>query len=272
MAAAMLQLSSTGAMLAAMGRAKEITLEAYTLPRPVLDALEAAARRGARVAVELEGKPHDDRADRLRNENARLVTELRASGVEAELAAGIHAKECRVDGSLYLDEKNWRGGDIVLRDDDAADAASIPMNKRDALAQEAQLLDRARSSGAVIVESENFGAANSVYDALKALGLAGAAPRLLVNERVLSGNHRERSILEHLVRDGIRIRVCKDSSKLAVAGDRAWLGSANATITFGKDDMSDWGLCTGSEAIVGAVRSRLESQWAAARDFRARST
>ncbi len=260
----MLHLSSTGAMLAAIGRAGEIALEAYTLPRPVLAVLEEAARRGARVTVELEGSPRDDRAGRLKNQNARLVAELRASGVDAELRAGIHAKECRVDDALYLDEKNWRSGDVVLREDDAARAAAISMKKHEALAQEAQLLDRAGSRDTVIVESESFDAGNEVYHALKALGRAGAAPRLLVTKRVLSGNHREHRILEDLMRDGVRVRVCEDSSKLAVAGDRAWLGSANATVTFARDDMTDWGLCTGSGEIVPAVRARLEAEWASA--------
>jgi hypothetical protein len=265
----MLQLSSTGALLDAIAHAKRISLEAYTLSRPVVKALEAAAGRGALVDVTLEGKPYDDRAGGLKNENARLVKEMRAAHVDATLAERIHAKACRVDDTLYLDEKNWRTDDIVLRDD-AADAGSIAMEKRDALAREAQLLDRAAKDGAVIVESESFGSGNAVYDALKVLGLAGAAPRLLVTKRVLSGNQRERSILEDLARDGVRIRVCDDSSKLAVAGDRAWLGSANATVTFGQD-MTDWGLCTGSVPIVDTVRTHLEAQWAVARGFKVTS-
>jgi phosphatidylserine/phosphatidylglycerophosphate/cardiolipin synthase-like enzyme len=264
----MLQLSSTDALLDAIAGARNVSLQSYTLSRPVVDALEAAARRGAHVAVELDGNPHDDRADRLKSENARLVAEMRGAGVDATSAPEIHAKACRVDGSLFLDEKNWRSGDIVLRDDDAADAASIPTTKHEALAQEARLLDRAAAGDAVIVESESFGAGNAVYNALKALGLAGASPRLLVTKRVLSGNRRERSILEDLVRDGVRVRVCKDSSKLAIAGDQAWLGSANATIAFPAGDMTDWGLCTANSAIVATVRDRLETQWQTAKEFR----
>ena len=70
------------------------------------------------------------------------------------------------------------------------------------------------------------------------------------------------------MRDGVRVRVCKDSEKLAVAGNHAWLGSANATYADGKWAMPDWGLCTDDAEIAGAVRQRLEREWAAARDFK----
>lgn len=63
------------------------------------------------------------------------------------------------------------------------------------------------------------------------------------------------------------MRVCLDSEKLAVAGDRAWLGSANATVAAGKWNAIDWGLRTADGRIASAVRSRLEAEWSAARDF-----
>ena len=40
------------------------------------------------------------------------------------------------------------------------------------------------------------------------------------------------------------MRVCGDSEKLAVAGERVWLGSANATVAFGQSDCIDWGVQT----------------------------
>ena len=263
----MLELSSTSEVIARLGRAKEIAVEAYTLPSLVVNALECAARRGAHVAVELESTPYNDSGGRLAKENAKLTSELRAAGAGATLEHPVHAKEIKLDGTLYLDEKNWRSGDIVVRDD-APHPGTIPMTKHQALEREAQLLAHARRCDGAVVESESFGPGNATYSALKALGGAGAAPRLLVSERVLSGNGRERRILENLVRDGVRVRVCRDSAKLAVAGDRAWLGSANATVTFGDADMPDWGCCTGNAAIVGAVRERLEAEWKTSREFK----
>ena len=72
--------------------------------------------------------------------------------------------------------------------------------------------------------------------------------------------------------DGVRVRVCKDSEKLAVAGSGAWLGSANATAAFGESDMIDWGLCTSDPAIVSAVRARLEAAWDGAAEFKGRKS
>jgi phosphatidylserine/phosphatidylglycerophosphate/cardiolipin synthase-like enzyme len=264
----MLRLSSTGSAIAQIATAKTVSLEAYTLHGPVLRALEDAARRGAHVVVELERTPDDSGNRHLKRENARVAAELRRAHVDVKLDDPIHAKTIFVDGTLYLDEKNWNAGDIVLRDDDAAEAASIPMTKHEALAEESRLLAQTKAGDGAIVESESFGSGNATYSALKALGLAGEAPRLLVSENDLRGSQRERAALEHLVRDGVRVRVCKDSAKLAASGKRAWLGSANATFAGGRWDMTDWGLCTGNADIVNAVRTRLETAWQSAKDFK----
>jgi hypothetical protein len=172
-----------------------------------------------------------------------------------------------VDGTLYLDEKNWHSRDVILREDDAAEAAAIPMDKYDALAVEAGMLALAKSSDGPIVETESFGTGNATYFALEALARRGEAPRLLVSKDDLRGNARERGVLERLAARGVRVRVCEESEKLAVTGNRAWLGSANATFADGKFAMSDWGVCTANAAIVDTVRSRLESEWRTAQDL-----
>jgi hypothetical protein len=269
MAGAMLSLSSTRQAIESIERAKDVSVQAYTLHGPVLRAVKEAASRGANVSVELEAHPFDDRKGSLAKENAHLVRELRAAGVRASLADWIHAKEIEVDGSVYLDEKNWHDGDIVLREDDPAEARSIPMMKDEALAQEAKLLAGARVFDNVIVESESFGAANPAYNALKALGEARAVPRLLVSQNDLRNTRNERSILRDLVAAGVRVRVCRDSAKLAACGDSAWLGSANATYAGKGFDMTDWGVRTGDAAIAKAVRDRLEAVWKSAKPFRA---
>lgn len=264
----MLQLSSTQQLLAALSHAREIDAEAYTLHGPVLHALEGAARRGAHVVVRLEGHPYGDPNGSLARENGRLVAQLRGAGADAQLRHPLHAKAIAVDSLLYLDDRNWSPRDLVLRDDDLADGASIPAIKHEALAAEAELLRGARAADGIVVESESFGCCNAVYSALAELGRAGASPRLLICANELHNNGRERKTLDHLACDGVRIRICKDSDKLAVAGDRAWCGSANATVAFGESDMPDWGVCTREHAIVNAVRERIETQWAKARDFK----
>jgi hypothetical protein len=259
MACAVVELSSMGQVCGALRGARKIDLQAYTVWGPALKAVKAAARRGAQVTVELEGHPFNN--PHLAKENEKVAAQLRAAGAAVTLGHPLHAKALTVDGTLYLDEKNWRPGDLVLRVDDPAEAAEIPMIKHEALACEGQLIDGASSADRVIVESESFGCCNKVYSELRQVALAGAAPRLLVSSRELSGNARERELLEALVRDGVSVRVCDDSEKLAVAGDVAWLGSANATIAAPDSDSTDWGLDTCNATIVTAVRSRLEEEW-----------
>ena len=261
----MVELSSSAELFAALAHAATIDLQAYTLHGPVLHALEAAAARGARVSAELEGRPREDPHGGLARENRRVVAELRAAGVDARLGDPVHAKSIVADGTLFLDDRNWNASDLVLRDDDPVEAASIPRIKHEALAAEGRLLREARRDDDAIVASESFGCCNSVYAALDALAKRGAAPRLIVCERELRGNARERDVLGALARDGVRVRVSRDTEKLAAAGARAWIGSANATVAFGGADLPDWGLCSANATIAAAVRDRIESEWSRAR-------
>ena len=259
-------MSSTAAAMQAISTGSQIAVEAYTIPERMVRALEAAAARGAHVSVRLQESPFGSSGAHLARVNRRIAAQLRAHHVSTKLRDEVHAKAIAVDGAWYFDEKNWRGGDLVVRAS-GAEAASIPMTKAQALRREAQLLRRATARDAPIVESESFGSGNCVYDALKARALAGAAPRVLVGSRILHGNGRERKVLEALMRDGARVRVCKDSSKFAACGDRVWLGSANASVTVAGDRMSDWGAYTSNRRIVAAVRQRLETQWKSAREL-----
>jgi len=263
----MLALSSTGEVVERLAHAETVRAEAYTLGAPLVRALAAAARRGARVSVALEAHPYEDRNGSLGRLNARIVERLRAAGVQACLRDGLHAKEMAIDGALYLDEKNWRGDDIVVRLDGAGDRRAVATSRSCALADEGRLLAGAGPGDDVIVESESLGAGNATYAALVELARRGRKPRLLVTRRVLRETPRERALLAHLVRDGVRVRCCDDSAKLAAVGDRAWLGSANATYAGGRWDMSDWGLDTANPEVTSAVRQRLEADWASAKPY-----
>jgi hypothetical protein len=266
MACAMVELSSAAEVCQALSVASRIDLQAYTVWGPVLKAVSAAALRGADVTVALEGQPFN--SPHLAKANRNIAAQLRAAGATVTLGHPLHAKALAVDGTLYLDDKNWHPGDLVLKAEDPAEAAKIPMIKHEALAREGQLIDRATSADCLIVESESFGCCNKVYSELRQAALAGIAPRLLVSARDLSGNAREREVIEALVRDGVTARVCNDSEKLAVAGTGAWLGSANATIAAPGSDSTDWGLNTSNGEIVAAVRGRLEREWQTAKPFK----
>jgi hypothetical protein len=260
----MLRLSSISALIAAIERARNVAVSAYTIHGGVLGALQRAAKRGAHVEVRLEGAPFADKKGHLAAENRRLVDTLRAAGADAALDHPLHSKAIDAGGSLFLDEKNFDGdGDIVLREDDPNAARTIAWTKSDALAREGALLRDA--GGDAIVETETFGRFNPVSAALDRLGREGKAPRLLVSAKDLSGNGRERAALQKLVDDGVRVRICDDSVKLAAAGDRVWLGSANGTVAHETFDMPDWGACTADAHIVATVRDRLETRWTNAR-------
>src|SRR5262245_46306240 len=150
----MLQLSSLTDVMTNIQGAKNVVVEAYTLRRTLVEALEDAAQHGSHVCVELERRPYGSKKGGLAEVNRRLAEQLRASGARVCLSHPIHAKTIAVDGTLYLDEKNWNGNDIIVREADRAAAGAIPMKKSDALAEEARLLATAQKSDRAIVESE----------------------------------------------------------------------------------------------------------------------
>jgi phosphatidylserine/phosphatidylglycerophosphate/cardiolipin synthase-like enzyme len=258
----MAAVSGLAEAIEAIRQAREVHVASYTLRDGALvRALEDAARTGVRVTVRLDGAPYGGAAA-LRRRNRHVVRELRACGADAAVVPRMHAKTVEADGALFLDGRNWGGRDLIVRADASDDVART---KRDALAGEAALLDGA---GDAIVETETFGSGNAVYCALERLARAGFAPRLLVNARRLRENPRERALLERLARDGVRVRATSDAEKCAIAGDRAWLGSANASWD-GKDEMTDWGLCTKDAGVVSAARARLEADWASGSTLKA---
>ena len=283
----MIRLSSPQEAAAAVSGAREVEVLAYTLRRgPVLDALERAARSGARVRIRLEGAPLADPRGALARLNRRFASELAACGAEVHLAGAgdpqVHAKAIVADGKLYLDNRNWGAGDLVVYDSGADDVAGmldafdgragdakcarLAVEKRAAVAGEAAMLRAGARDGDVVVESESFGY-GPVCSALQALAADGASPRLLVFEGEAKSSEREREALERLAACGVRVRVCRSTEKLALAGDRAWIGSANASPAFGKTDTLDWGLSSDDRTIVDAARGRIEAHWAAARPF-----
>jgi phosphatidylserine/phosphatidylglycerophosphate/cardiolipin synthase-like enzyme len=289
----MIRLSSGPAVLTAVEKGRDVAMIGYTLQsRPLLYALEDAARRGARVTVRLEGNPYDDASGSFAGFNHRLASQLRSAGAHVRLARGpsdgsVHAKALAVDGKLYLDDRNWARGDIIVRDDDRSDAeavratalgrpsngrAAFALRKRQALEIEARMLRRAGVHDRVTAETETFGTSNAVCRALDDLGKRGLHPRLLVQRRAAAANPRERSVLERLTRDGVDVRTTDDTEKLAVCGSRAWIGSANASPAFGNPDIIDWGASTGNRSVVAAIGARLAQRWDQGRPFTVAAT
>jgi hypothetical protein len=187
-------------------------------------------------------------------------------------------KAAVVDGDAFLDDRNWPddGRDFIVRTRDADDVAAVasalqgaPLGdghlqtrKAQALAQEAHLI-YATPAHAIDCESESFGF-STVYAALKARASKDDSVRLLVSARDLQGgaNTRELEALHKLAQAGVSVRVGADDEKICVAGDRAWVGSANASR--GAPDTIDWGMRTSQPAVVSALRDRFERNWNAA--------
>jgi len=246
------------------------------------------------VRVRLEGAPFGDRKDALARYTRRVAAKLASDGADVRLAhadrgdAPVHTKAIVADGRLFLDDRNWCPSDFIVADDDPCDARHavdaidgravsdgpedpIAMHKRSALEREAGALREAHRGDDIVVESESFGYANPVYRALDELAQNGVAVRLLVCKRE-ARNRYEASALERLQREGVSVRLTDATEKVALAGTRAWIGSANASPDFEKPDMIDWGIRTEDAAIVNAARARVEARWSESRVFTPKTT
>lgn len=272
-----------------MQRARSILATAYLLPHGrMLQALEEAARRGARVTVRLEGSPENDKHGALAAMNQAAVTALRRLGADAQLvdcAGGegprLHMKALVCDGVAFLDDRNFTNGgnETVLRDDDGADVdaivaaangephargTSLYTNKADALGAEETVLRSASKAGTVEVETESFSCESSTYAELKRLAARGVHCRLIVSRREMDDKMRHAATL--LEAAGVQVRAADTNEKFAITdGTRAWTGSADSTSVFPNGDQLDWGLCTQSAEIVNALREHFKAHWEAAK-------
>ncbi|MGP6157118.1 MAG: phospholipase D-like domain-containing protein [Vulcanimicrobiaceae bacterium] len=281
-------LSSAESLLRALASARSVRFAAYVLrPGRFLDALEAAAGRGADVRVTLQGAPYgSDEAeqDRLAELNAHVAAALRERGARVHLTSAdeppAHLKAAVVDGTAYLDDRNWteRGGDTIVSthapgdvravvsalDGVARSSEALATEKDRALSLEAGLIHEAR--GPVDCESESF-SQSSVYGALKERASAGCEVRLVVTRRDLAGgrNGNEVRALDRLAAAGVEIRVGRADDKLCLASGEAWVGSANAS--GGAPRTLDWGLRSRDPSLCEALRARFEANWQGARPY-----
>jgi hypothetical protein len=72
----------------------------------------------------------------------------------------------------------------------------------------------------------------------------------------------EAGAIRRLREAGVDVRVSAGTEKLCVAGERGWVGSANAT--YAGFPMRDWGLQTRDPTLLAALEARFESNWAMA--------
>jgi|SRR5579884_657226 len=282
----MVRLSSTAEMLAALRSASSVTFSAYMLrPGPVEQALAAAARRGASVRVRLEGDLWGG-TRAMNAANLRSVQALQRSGADAKIvhrpgAGGpaLHMKAAVCDGAAFLDDCNWNAsGDTVIEDTSRAHVRAVreaalqhggarcgnlALDKAHAIAREAALL-RAPRVQTVRLESEALHPC-AVTARLRQLARAGVRVRVLLSQRCVRGDPATLSEVRSLQRDGVVFRVARSGEKFAVAGNRAWVGSADATGTRFDGDRIEWAIATRDANIVGALRRRFTERWRASK-------
>ncbi len=264
-------------VIGAVGGANTVTLSAYTLsPRGKMSAaLLAAAARGARVSVALDGSAFGAAAQ----SNARTIAEFGAHGIRVHLTERpLHLKAAVIDGTVYLSDRNWTGGrgrEVVIRDPYPTDRAMVErailgeagsnehlwLRKADALAAEARLVSQ-RTAHDVFVESESFGTGTPLYDALAARARAHDSVHLIVASFEYRRSAAERQAIAELARNGVSVRLGTSGEKLAIDGSNAWIGSANATR--GLPNQVDFGFIFHNREIAAQLRAQYDANWSRA--------
>jgi phosphatidylserine/phosphatidylglycerophosphate/cardiolipin synthase-like enzyme len=269
-------------MLAALRTAHRIAFSSYFLRRgPLERALIAARPRGAEVHVRLDGRLYGGSRDNAA-ESRRALSELRRAHIDARFVhvtaddkPGLHMKAAVCDGVAFLDDCNWAGyGDTVVRDDTAShvrairEAAlsrrgegtgSLALTKLGALSAEARTISGAKAGSEVDVETETLGA-SAVSNALRQLAASGVHCRLLVSDRAVRYATTHDAAIS-LQRDGVDVRTVKASEKLALAGRRAWIGSANASWPYLNRHDVEWSLTTTDESMRRRLKERFDAHW-----------
>ncbi len=272
---------------AAIGRARNVEFSAWLLRKDsdLVGALESAAEHGADVRVTLEREPWvANPAERktLQRANRDTVRELRAHHVAARLTskhgAPFHLKAAVIDGRAYLTDRNWAYDETIvtiggrgvaaavsstIEDHRPHDTRGLALRKDRALALEAELIRNAPSGTPIKVETESLGISN-VCDALRARAGSGERDlRLLYNAGASKRLDRAAAeTVSELRAAGVEVRCSSANEKFCVAGDSAWIGSANATL--GQGWTIDWGARSHRPEIANLLRSRFEQHWASA--------
>jgi len=276
---------------AALAAAHEIALGSFELgpKQPIVHELEAATDRGAAVTVTLASSAFwlsEAARGSIVAGNQAVANDLRARGADVRFAGPnemFHIKAAVVDGVVYLDDRNWAaaGPQTMLRIDNAGATEAVrralreappdglgppdlALTKSAALSLEAAVLARPETRE-VDVETETF-TAGPIAEALMASARAGLPTRLLVaNDRQeISGEHESAALVAARAA-GVEIRTVGVSEKLAIAGDVAWTGSANAS--WSDEHSIDWGFVARERPLVDELAAAFATNWRASKPW-----
>jgi PLD-like domain len=270
----------------AISSGRNVCLSAYVFTTAMFDALDAAAKNGAKVTVVLpnEEKSTDSSdATSLQNDGATIVWD---PGSPADHP--LHAKLVIVDGVAYLDGRNWDTTDVTITDGVKADFTAIenalnlnPTSstnldtlKSTAISREDAFLTGAAPGKGVTVQfmSESFGSDAPTVTALENAAKAGATVQVIVLSSDESGNTTEASALTAMKADGIQIRLnpAGGSEKMTLISGQstAWFGSANATSsTSATANYIDWGMTVTNPSVISTLQSYFTSTWSSSTAF-----
>jgi phosphatidylserine/phosphatidylglycerophosphate/cardiolipin synthase-like enzyme len=259
-----------------IAHSQTITLCAFTLSPHGKTArmLEDAARRGARVSVTLDSRAFGS-AETM---NQQTIADFQSAGIRVHESSGaLHLKAGIFDGQrIYLTDKNFTStgdAELVLADPYPADRLLVEramlgvggsndhlwLRKADALAAEASLINSSPHGGAIDVQTESFGPGTPVYNAMLARAQASDHVRLLVYRSELNNNDRERASLEELARAGVSVRVASTNEKIAIVGQRSFVGSSNATQ--GLPNQIDFGFYVGDPSATAQIQQHFNDNW-----------
>jgi phosphatidylserine/phosphatidylglycerophosphate/cardiolipin synthase-like enzyme len=275
--------SARDALCAAFDGARHsIDAEYYSIGDPdVVASLNAAAARGVRVRVVVEGEPHRFRrrsSDEPAEQQLRGGLSQAVDVIVSRAAVEVHGKAAVIDGTMAAigtanPVRSGCGdpGDVIVFDRVPADVATThafigqaengepsPHRLRDALAG---LLD---SSSDLRIASEDLSDWR-VARMLLRRAHDGHRDRIIVNRKPSAAS---RKVLKALERAGVDVRTVERGhmhEKYVDSGDRIYIGSGNLTRN-GIDEAHEIGIvAVASDFADGAaaLRDDFDRQWAA---------
>jgi cell division septation protein DedD len=248
----------------------------YLASGSLLNSLVSAAQGGASVTVDLPSDSYVMSTDVYTTDeaSAKQITSAGGTvvwdaGTQSPNNEPLHAKLAIVDGTAYLDGRNWDSSDVILSETGSADltaignalalnptdSATLDTIKQDALSLETTFIQDA-SGSSVDYMTESFGAGN-VANALIARAQAGGKVTVIVLKSDTSATSDK--TLDQLVAAGadVELNPGSGSEKMAIIGSQAWFGSSNSTA--GSPYQIDWGAVFNGSAVLSTLQSNFNS-------------
>lgn len=269
------------AVLDAIDSASTITLSAYTLapsytigattrPNPIITHLAARAAAGAHVSVVLTG----DGFDYALEQNHDVSEILTRAGARVRLTSyPLHMKALVTDGrTIIVSDENFSKSGLYETLPPAMGATverailgtagyygPFTTAKATSLNVEAALLEEPHAH-ALYIETESFGANNSVFDAINSTLASGHDVVLLANAKDARESRGTIPAIQSIADaypKHFRAYLVRATEKIAINGDHCWTGSSNSSP--GLPEQIDFGLRIDEPAACAYLLQRLRN-------------